>query len=651
MENTDEMEPNEVKPKKRGLWGFFAACLRCFVIGILAIALGQFLYLVFTVSISFGYMWYAFWAVLGIECFLVFSTTRLRQYLTRKFVQFLKGTGKVSVFLIRWLFILLFAVILLGGLYFKAPWKVLVLDAVLLALLTVVPKQKRKYGWLALAAAVLAVAVWIFIPEKDTGNWRPYTFDAEVAALNAKYDVPDEENAALYYEQIKVTDFYEGWTWEDHFANDAEKRGPDLCDPNDDTLSRPWTAEEFPEMATWLEAEKEKVAPFFEAVKFDKCWFEIKSDPNSIFRISQRCSDIKKTVQIVQRMVFQDLGSNNIEGALEKAMGILKCSYHYQQQASLIDNLVGWAIYAMFMNTTREIIVPYGLNDDFLSIIEQKTQAFKEDWAPLANRFLDYEKVQYKNTLGILFEVNDNGDVRYTRQPNPLADFTLAAAWGLKKDMTEPSEYWQARQNKLHRLLYWLIYNSSLEELSDLGDKVYAVYRERLTKEKIDYQGPQNWRDLLHYNLSTESTMMLYTEIAMPTLVKVQKIYRRIATDKKATLIVIALRRYYNKYGAWPETLELIKEQLPEEIFVDSLNGQQIAYMRPKGCDSFILYSFGEDGIDDGGFRGYAYGESDKEKDDFLFWPQNEDELKQMLGVEEPEEPAEEDTAMEGMMF
>ena len=53
-----------------------------------------------------------------------------------------------SIVFLRWIFILLFAVTLLGGLYFKAPWKVLVLNGLLLAMLTVVPKKKRKYGWL-----------------------------------------------------------------------------------------------------------------------------------------------------------------------------------------------------------------------------------------------------------------------------------------------------------------------------------------------------------------------------------------------------------------------------------------------------------------------------------------------------------------------
>ena len=204
-----------------------------------------------------------------------------------------RGFWGWTVIVIRWLFILLFAVILLGGLYFRAPWKILVLDGLLLALLTIVPKKKRKYGWLALATVVLAVTVWIFIPEKDTGNWRPYTFDEEVATLNAKYGVPEDENAAPYYAQIELTDFYGKQTLQDMLNFDREKKGPDLWDPNDETLSRPWKAEEFPELAAWLENEKEKIAPFWKAVEFDRCWFEIQADQNAVLQGIIDRNDIK----------------------------------------------------------------------------------------------------------------------------------------------------------------------------------------------------------------------------------------------------------------------------------------------------------------------------------------------------------------------
>ncbi|MHC4386867.1 MAG: hypothetical protein ACYSUG_07740 [Planctomycetota bacterium] len=553
---------------------------------------------------------------------------------------------------VRWVFILLFTVILLGGLYFKAPWKILVLDGLLLALLTVVPKKKRKYGWLTLAAAVLVVTVWIFIPEKDTRDWRPYTFDEEVATLNAKYGVPDEENAAPYYEQIEVTDFYADQPHKiikvnQPFEFNREPRGPAKWDPEDETLSRPWTADEFPEMAAWLETEKEKITPFWKAVELEKCWFEVQTDPNAVLKSFEKYSNVRKSTKVARRMIYQDLAGNNIQGAAEKALALLQCSYHFQQQAALIDNLVGWAFYSVSVEEIRDMVVNFDIDVKSLDTLEQEVNLFEKDWARLSSRFFDYEKVHSKNTIGLLFETNDKGNIRHTRQPDPVSDFTSAAIWGLSRNEKEPSEYWQARKNKLQRFFYWMTYNASLDEISAITDEVQAAYRERIVNKKFDYVGPEKWQDIFKYNLTLKSLMELYAETQIPIFEKIQKIYSRCETGKNATLIVIALRRYYNQHGHWPETLEPIKKQLPEDVFVDSLNGQQIAYMLPENCDTFILYSFGEDGVDDRGLRRYTWQGAEKREDDYLFWPQNEDELKQMLGIEEPEEPEIDSETME----
>ncbi|MHC5162607.1 MAG: hypothetical protein ACYSO4_05755, partial [Planctomycetota bacterium] len=185
------------------------------------------------------------------------------------------------------------------------------------------------------------------------------------------------------------------------------------------------------------------------------------------------------------------------------------------------------------------------------------------------------------------------------------------------------------------------------DEISAITDEVQAAYRERIVNKKFDYVGPEKWQDIFKYNLTLKSLMELYAETQIPIFEKIQKIYSRCETGKNATLIVIALRRYYNQHGHWPETLEPIKKQLSEDVFVDSLNGQQIAYMLPENCDTFILYSFGEDGVDDRGLRRYTWQGAEKREDDYLFWPQNEDELKQMLGIEEPEEPEIDSETME----
>ena len=97
----------------------------------------------------------------------------------------------------RWAFIILVTVILAGGLYYRASWRVLVPATILLGILTVVPKRLRKYCWGAVGVVALAITIWIFVPEKSAGDWKFYSFDDELAALEAKRAVLPEHDAAL----------------------------------------------------------------------------------------------------------------------------------------------------------------------------------------------------------------------------------------------------------------------------------------------------------------------------------------------------------------------------------------------------------------------------------------------------------------------
>ena len=87
------------------------------------------------------------------------------------------------------------------ALTFQAPWKIITLLAIILAACTVLPKQIRKWFWLSAGVVVLILIIWIFLPEDNEG-WRPYTFDEELAAMEAKYAIPDEENAATIYNEL-----------------------------------------------------------------------------------------------------------------------------------------------------------------------------------------------------------------------------------------------------------------------------------------------------------------------------------------------------------------------------------------------------------------------------------------------------------------
>ena len=80
---------------------------------------------------------------------------------------------------------------------------------------------------------------------------------------------------------------------------------------------------------------------------------------------------------------------------------------------------------------------------------------------------------------------------------------------------------------------------------------------------------------------------------------------------RRITVTSIALKRYQLRHGAWPADLQsLVPEFLPE-IPRDPIDGQPLRY-RPNSDGTFLLYSIGSDGTDDGGDptptgRGYGW--------------------------------------------
>jgi hypothetical protein len=89
-------------------------------------------------------------------------------------------------------------------------------------------------------------------------------------------------------------------------------------------------------------------------------------------------------------------------------------------------------------------------------------------------------------------------------------------------------------------------------------------------------------------------------------------------TGRRMTVIAIALKRYQLKHGQFPETLEdLTPEFLPAEL-LDPMSGKPFHYHR-EGAGDFLLYSVGNDGVDDGGDATNATGGKS------LYWAHGKD--------------------------
>ena len=107
----------------------------------------------------------------------------------------------------------------------------------------------------------------------------------------------------------------------------------------------------------------------------------------------------------------------------------------------------------------------------------------------------------------------------------------------------------------------------------------------------------------------------------------VHEIYLRLLTDRRGNRILIALKRYKNKTGEWPESLDEIRSSVPEEVLADPFGNGRLVYRPIDG--GFKLYGKGKNKVDEGGMRARGSDEKDP-PDDWLVWLAREGQREEL---------------------
>ncbi|MBI1826591.1 MAG: exo-alpha-sialidase [Planctomycetes bacterium] len=111
------------------------------------------------------------------------------------------------------------------------------------------------------------------------------------------------------------------------------------------------------------------------------------------------------------------------------------------------------------------------------------------------------------------------------------------------------------------------------------------------------------------------------TEMGLPALSRYFHLHTRSISSRRATQLVYALHIYKSRKGHWPKTLNELPAELGETMHTDPFTGEDFGYrLTPDGP---IVFSFGENGVDDGGVHSFNWGAMAKpgESDDNVFWP------------------------------
>jgi len=525
----------------------------------------------------------------------------------------------------KWVGLGLLSILIIAATFFHAPWKIITILLIILAACTALPKTARKWFWLSAAAVVIALIIWVFLPD-DNEDWRPYTCDEELAALEAKYYIPDEENAAIIYNQLL----------EDY--NEAAFE-PNFPDPNPEYLTRfePWLSKDYPKLAEWIKGHENIIAKLIEASKFENCRFPIVTNFADYGRDIEILSPMRQLAFLLLRAINNDIAEGSIEQAIEKNLTILQMAKHLCQQPTAIEVIVGIGIERLSTKQLRNLVVTCDATEEHLRVIENYLAKIEHDWSCEVHKFIEHDKLMKKSTLSTFYQINSKGKTRLSH--DPFAQFRASYKEQSDANQIEDQEtidflnsllypkYWQNKLIKANTILLWFFIPSTPQKAAQIIDAAYERYYAMANpdfdwkKEPVEFPITSLFSRRARFIFPYMA--MLWAHMSEGSYYMLHDLYLQAAADNKGSRLIIELRRYKNKNSKWPESLDDIKSIVPEEIFVDPLNND--SFIHKLTDDGFTIYSKGKNNIDEAGEYetelAADYSGHKVKKDDQLIWP------------------------------
>jgi len=454
----------------------------------------------------------------------------------------------------------------------------------------------RAFGCLAIATLVVLGAL-VFWPERP-GPWKPYSFDAEIAALEASRAVPDQDNAALRYDTALA-------------SVDVNDR-PDLGDGDADLLReltrRPWRAADQPEASAWLDSHATILDELLQIGRMEKCRWPVNADFDPKGPMPYR--KLGYSAQLLALAGNRHLGEDRFEEALQTSFCLLRSADHMRQQPSTMDFLVSFGCEGMARKMIRHILVRNPLSPSDIERITHRLPAATNTWKEDITRLLEFDEYRYAQFMAPIYEINEQGKIRFATCC-PL----------FSKDNQDP----KAPKGRLWQLYCYMnmpldpqgVWPMARQESARIAHFLQSGPTARIPDDELLLEGP--FFDLITRLLANApryaARHMFFDAYLYGSF---GKHYATRLAQRRATWLLLGLRQYRDKHGVWPPSLDLISERIPPEMSDDPTSGSAFVYALDG--DTFKLYSKGLNRIDEHGREGHNKA-TDRNEDDIAIWP------------------------------
>ena len=308
-------------------------------------------------------------------------------------------------------------------------------------------------------------------------------------------------------------------------------------------------------------------------------------------------AESKRAAQWLETAALGDLHQGNTASAVTNVQAMLAIVKAMRHERIVISELVRMAIASMALNVNWEVLQSTNLAD-------QQLAELQNDWASL-----DFVRGE-KNALEMERATQTITVNRWRKSSSALRhNLESLTDWGIGNTAPAFGKFQIAIAALRWR--YWLSYPDQLKLL-----RGYQVALETARRAETNY----SLLSLLHAQENKINKMYTDTHSVRSSFLRdlnqpdlhslmssaifaLSPVFQRVIkaeTSRHIAIAAIALKRYEFKHGNYPPDLNSLVPEFVSKVPLDPVDGQPLRYRR-NADGTFVLYSVGENGKDDGG--------------------------------------------------
>jgi dsDNA-binding SOS-regulon protein len=376
------------------------------------------------------------------------------------------------------------------------------------------------------------------------------------------------------------------------------------------------TTEQKEAMEKWLNDNKEIFGLVLAGTDKPYYWQEYESKDGKLLSIVMpNLAGYRKLAKALRCRAHIRAEQGLYEEAFDDMMACYRFGMHLKGDNVLIEQLVGIAITGLANSTIRDILSEHQIDSGTLAELQEEFEEIADDKSFVISfkteRLLLYDELQR------CFTVGDDGHII----PKRIIELSSSESEvnSYPENILDELLLLLSNVKNIRSVAYLLFLHPDRQETLESADAFYDYFEQVALKTPAQTRLDETNREEKLEELSGN----MFLGVLMPALEKVIQISYRLPTEADATLTIIAVLRYKQDKGNYPESLEeLITAGYLKELLLDPWSDEPLVYR--KTDDDFTLYSVGFNFIDDGG----QFGKDKKgnprvwaEEGDVVFWP------------------------------